>query len=258
MRAPSRGVARVCDHGGVKPLRRPLVPLVLVGAALALAGCSGSPDPTAGPSIPPGITAPPPTAPAAEAPPEVESSLPAEIAGVDTTGWQQIPVPSGSATFRIPAEWTVAEAPGGLDILAPDGQRQLGYAEDPDTGDGTCVDGSGTPVAWRTLGLDRQEVAIEGATGAAFGAAALQLGDQWVFSMGLLPADAAQRPQCPIVNAIETPGGVVSFGSEVVASGSGDGSPWAVPSLDAAQQYVADPEYATLRAVVMSLELLEP
>ncbi|MBO1770897.1 hypothetical protein [Agrococcus sp. TF02-05] len=241
----------------MKPLHRPLVPLVLVTAALALAGCSASEEPAPGPSIPPGITAPPPTAPAAEAPPEIESSLPAEIAGVDTTGWQQVPVPSGSATFRIPAEWTVAEAPGGLEVLSPAGQRQLGYAEDPDTGDGTCVDAAGTPVAWRTLGLDRQEVAIDGVAGAAYGAAALQLGDQWVFSMGLLPADAAQRPQCPIVNAIETPAGIVSFGSEVVASGSGDGSPWAVASLDAAQQYVADPEYATLRAIVMSLELLE-
>jgi hypothetical protein len=257
MRPPSAGVARVCDHGRMKPLRHPLVPLVLVGAALVLAGCSGAPDPSTGPSIPPGITAPPPTAPASEVP-QVESSLPAEIAGVDTTGWQQVPVPSGSATFRIPPEWTVAEAPGGLDIIRPDGQRQLGYAEDPETGDGSCVDGSGTPVAWRTAVLDRQDVTIEGASGVAFGAAALQLGDQWVFSMGLRPADAAQRPQCPIVNAIETASGIIAFGSETVATGSGAGAQWAVPSAAAAEEYLADPEYATLRAVLMSLELLEP
>ncbi|MCR8670053.1 hypothetical protein [Agrococcus sp. HG114] len=237
-------------------LRRPLATIALAATAVMLAGCSSTPpEPT--PSIPPGITAPPPTAPATAAPPAPESALPAVIAGVDTSGWQQVPVPSGAATFRIPADWSVAEVGEGLDVLRGDGQRQLGYAEGVSAGDGTCVDASGTPVGWRTIGLDRQDVSIEGASGVAFGAAALQLGDQWVFSMGLLPADAAQRPRCPIVNAFETASGLISFGSEVVASGSGPGAPWAIASAAAAEDYVASDEYAQLRAVLMSLELLQ-
>lgn len=236
---------------------RPFGPVALLVAALALVACSGSPGP-AQPEIPPGITAPPPTTPAAPttAAPEVVSSLPAEIAGVDTTGWQQIAVPSGSATFRIPADWSVAPASGGLDILRVDGQRQLGYVESPSTGDGGCRDASGEAVAWRTLGLDRQDVALTGAEGVAFGSAGLQLGGQWVMTLGLRPAEAAQRPQCPIVHAIDTPAGVISFGSEVVAQGAGAGAPWAIESLAEAEAYVATPEYATLRAILMSLELL--
>lgn len=234
---------------------RALAPLAAATvAAVALVGCTPSPAPT--PTIPPGITAPPPTEPAAEQP-QVDSSLPAEIAGVDTSGWQQIAVPSGSATFRIPPEWSVAEVAGGLDVLRADGQRQLGYAETVSAGDGRCVDGSGTAVAWRTAVLDRQAVEIESASGpVAFGAAALELGGQWVVSIGLRPAADAQTPRCPLVNAFETAAGLVSFGSEVSATGSGPGAPWAVESLAAAQGYLADEEFATIRAIVMSLELL--
>lgn len=235
---------------------RLLAPIALAIAASALVACStGTPAPDPQPSIPPGITAPPPTTPATPAP-EVESSLPAEIAGVDTSDWQQIPVPSGAATFRIPADWTVSEAAGGLDVLRADGQRQLGYAEGVSVGDGTCVDGAGTPVGWRTAVLDRQDVSLEGATGIAFGAAALQLGEQWVVSVGLRPAAEAQTPRCPIVNVIETPAGLISFGSEVTVTGTGAGAPWAVASAAAAQEYLATEEYATIRAIVMSLELL--
>ena len=243
----------------MKQLARSLVPMVVLVSAAVLAGCARAPDP--GPDIPPGITAPPPTPVASPVPapePSVESALPAEIAGVDTSGWQQIPVPSGTATFRIPADWSVAETAGGLDVLRADGERQLGYAEGVSAGDGRCVDASGTAVAWRTVALDRQDVSIAGATGVAFGAAALQLGDQWVMSLGLRPAEAAQRPQCPIVNAFETASGLVSFGSEVIATGSGPGAPWQVASAAAAEEYLATEEYATLRAVLMSLELLQP
>jgi hypothetical protein len=240
----------------MRPSARLLAPIALLVSALALVGCSGTP---AQPEIPPGITAPPPTTPGeptATAAPEVTSALPAEIAGVDTTGWQQIAVPSGRATFRIPPTWSVAPVTGGLDILRDDGQRQLGYAEAPSTGDGACRDASGEAVAWRTLGLDRQDVALEGAPGIAFGSAGLQLGEQWVMAMGLRPAEAAQRPQCPIVHAIDTPAGIISFGSEVVAQGAGVGAPWAIASLADAEAYTATPEYATLRAILMSLELL--
>lgn len=243
----------------MKQLARSLVPMVVLVSAAVLAGCARAPDP--GPDIPPGITAPPPTPVASPVPapePSVESALPAEIAGVDTSGWQQIPVPSGTATFRIPADWSVAETAGGLDVLRADGERQLGYAEGVSAGDGRCVDASGTAVAWRTVALDRQDVSIAGATGVAFGAAALQLGDQWVMSLGLRPAEAAQRPQCPIVNAVETASGLVSFGSEVDVTGSGPGAPWQVASAAAAEAYLATEEYATLRAVLMSLELLQP
>ena len=92
----------------------------------------------------------------------------------------------------------------------------------------------------------------------AFGAAALQLGDQWVMSLGLRPAEAAQRPQCPIVNAFETASGLVSFGSEVNVTGSGSGAPWQIASAADAEEYLATQEYATLRAVLMSLELPQP
>lgn len=235
---------------------RLLAPIALAIAASVLVGCSGStPAPDPQPSIPPGITAPPPTTPATPTP-EVESSLPAEIAGVDTSSWQQIPVPSGAATFRIPEGWSVSEASGGLDVLRADGQRQLGYAEGVAAGDGTCVDGAGTPVGWRTAVLDRQDVSIDGTAGIAFGAAALQLGEQWVVSVGLRPAADAQTPRCPIVNVIETPAGLISFGSEVNATGSGAGAPWAVASVAAAQEYLGTEEYATIRAILMSLELL--
>lgn len=244
----------------MKSPARLLAPMVLV-AAVTLAGCSVAPAPAPAPepqpTIPPGITAPPPTMPPASPTPELESSLPAVIAGVDTSGWQQIPVPSGAATFRIPAGWTVAEVAGGLDVLRDDGQRQLGYAEGVSAGDGTCVDGSGEAVAWRTALLDRQDVSIAGVPGVAFGAAALQLGDQWVVSVGLRPAADAQLPRCPIVNAIDTPLGPLSFGSEIIVTGSGPGAPWAVASSAAAEQYLATPEYATIRAILMSLELVE-
>ncbi|MGM1028857.1 MAG: hypothetical protein ACQEWM_03160 [Actinomycetota bacterium] len=236
---------------------RLLAPLALVVTAAALAACSGAPAPDPQPTIPPGITAPPPTMPASPTP-EVESSLPAEIAGVDTSGWQQIAVPSGGATFRIPPEWTVAEAADGLDVVRDDGQRQLGYVEDVPEGDGRCVDGEGTPVAWRTAILDRQEVSLEGAPGVAYGAAALQLGEQWIVSVGLRPAADVQSPACPIVNVVTTPNGAISFGSEVNVTGSGDGAPWAVASAAAAEAYVATPEYATIRAILMSLELQGP
>lgn len=243
----------------MKSPARLLAPMALVVAAAALVGCSGAPAPDADPqpTIPPGITAPPPTV-AATPTPTVASSLPAEIAGVDTTGWQQVPVPSGAATFRIPADWSVAEAAGGLDVLRADGERQLGYVEDVPAGDGRCVDGSGTPVGWRTAVLDRQDVTLTGASGIAFGAAALQLDDQWVVSVGLRPAADAQTPRCPIENVIDTPNGPISFGSEVSATGSGPGAPWAVASASAAEQYLATPEYATIRAILMSLELLSP
>ncbi|WP_306232945.1 hypothetical protein [Agrococcus beijingensis] len=236
---------------------RSLASIAMIVSAAALVACAGTPGP-AQPEIPPGITAPPPTTPAqpTEAAPEVVSSLPAEIAGVDTTGWQQIAVPSGAATFRIPPGWSVAPAAGGLDVLRDDGQRQLGYVEAPNVGDGACRDASGEAVAWRTLGLDRQDVALEGAPGLAFGSAGLQLGGQWVMTMGLRPAEAAQRPQCPIVHAVDTPAGTISFGTEVVAQGAGAGAPWAIDSLADAEAYLADPEYATLRAILMSLELL--
>jgi hypothetical protein len=242
----------------MKSPARLLAPMVLV-AAITLAGCSVAPAPAPDPqpTIPPGITAPPPTVPATPTP-TITSALPAEIAGVDTSGWQQIPVPSGGATFRIPAEWSVSEVAGGLDVLRADGQRQLGYAEDVAAGDGTCVDGSGTAVGWRTAVLDRQDVALTGASGVAFGAAALQLGDQWIVSVGLRPAADAQTPRCPIVNIIQTPNGAISFGSEVIVTGTGPGAPWAVASSAAAEQYLATPEYASIRAILMSLELLEP
>lgn len=237
---------------------RLLAPIALAIAASALVACSGgTPAPDPQPSIPPGITAPPPTAPATPTP-TVESSLPAEIAGVDTSDWQQIPVPSGAATFRIPQGWTVSEAAGGLDVVREDGERQLGYAEDVTAGDGSCVDGAGAPVAWRTAVLDRQDVALEGTTGTAFGAAALQLGDQWIVSVGLRPAADAQTPRCPIENIITTPNGAISFGSEVNVTGTGPGAPWAVASVAAAQEYLGTPEYATIRAILMSLELLGP
>jgi hypothetical protein len=77
-------------------------------------------------------------------------------------------------------------------------------------------------------------------------------------SLGLLPAEVAQRPRCPIVNAFQTASGLVSFGSEVIATGSGPGAPWTIASASAAEEYLATEEYATLRAVLMSLELLQP
>lgn len=247
----------------MKSPARLLAPMALVVAAAALVGCSGTPAPDGDPqpTIPPGITAPPPTVPATPTPtPTVTSALPAEIAGVDTSGWQQIgPVAGDSATFRLPPDWTTQEISGGVAVLRPDGERQLALTigatgERPDPT--SCVDGSGTAVAWRTAVLDRQDVSIAGTTGVAFGAAALQLGDQWVVSVGLRPAADAQSPRCPILNAFESNSGYVSFGSELRVTGSGDGAPWAVASAAAAEQYLATPEYATIRAILMSLELL--
>lgn len=245
----------------MKSPARLLAPMALVVAAAALVGCSGTPAPDGDPqpTIPPGITAPPPTVPATPTP-TVTSALPAEIAGVDTSGWQQIgPVVGDSATFRIPPDWTTQEISGGVAVLRADGERQLALTigatgERPDAT--SCVDGAGTAVAWRTAVLDRQDVSIAGATGVAFGAAALQLGDQWVVSVGLRPAADAQSPRCPILNAFESDSGYVSFGSELRVTGSGDGAPWAVASAAAAEQYLATPEYATIRAILMSLELL--
>lgn len=239
---------------------RALAPLAVAVVAAALVGCSTAPTPTPQPSIPPGITAPPPTAPAEPPAPEVESSLPPEIAGVDTSAWQQVPV-ADVATFRIPPEWSTEEISGGLAVLRADGERQLaltiGAAGETlaslPTG---CVDAAGTPVGWRTLGLDRQDVTITGATGVAFGAAALQLGEQWIVSMGLRPAAEAQSPRCPIINAFDSEQGLVSFGSETIVTGSGEGAPWAVGSLADAQAYVGSEEFATIRAILMSLELL--
>ncbi len=229
--------------------------VALILAASALAACSATPEPTPQPSIPPGITAPPPTAPATPTP-EVESSLPAEIAGVDTSEWQQIAVPSGSATFRIPADWSVREADGGLDVLRADGERQLLYRESPDTGDGRCLNAEGVAVAWRTAILDRQDLALEGAPGIAFGAAAVQLGQQWVVSVGLRPAADAQSPRCPIINAFDSPAGTIGFGSEVVVDGAGEAAAWQVASLADGEAYVGEQEFATIRAVLMSLELI--
>lgn len=229
---------------------RAVVAVIL--AASALVACSSTPDLTTGPSVPPGITAPPPTTPASPTP-EVSSELPAEIAGVDTTDWQQIAVPSGAATFRIPADWSTTETDGGLDLLRPDGQRQLLYRENPDTGEGRCLDASGTAVAWRTSNLDRQDVAQ--LPGTAFGAAALQLGEQWIVSVGLRPTADAQSPRCPIVNAFETGGTTIGFGSEVLVDGGGEAAPWQVASVADGEAYLSDPEYATIRAILMSLEL---
>ncbi|WP_072314991.1 hypothetical protein [Agrococcus sp. Marseille-P2731] len=238
----------------MKSLARGVAPAALLLAATMLVGCSGSPEPTTGPSIPPGITAPPPTAPA-QPTPEVTSELPAEIAGVDTTDWQQIAAPSGASTFRIPADWTVQEADGGLDVLRPDGQRQLLYREAPDTGEGRCLDAEGVPVAWRTAILDRQDVQLAGAEGIAFGAAALQLGEQWIVSVGLRPAADAQSPSCPIINAFDSPAGTIGFASEVIVDGGGEAAAWQVASLADGEAYLADPEFATIRAILMSLEL---
>lgn len=245
--------SKVWDHVEMKSLARGVAPLTLLLAATLLVGCSSSPEPSPEPSIPPGITAPPPTAPPA---PEVESSLPAEIAGVDTSDWQQVAVPGDGATFRIPADWSVREAEGGLDVLRADGQRQLVYRESPDTGEGRCLNAEGVPVAWRTAILDRQDVDLAGASGIAFGAAALQLGDQWVVSVGLRPTADAQSPRCPIVNAFDSEAGSIAFGSEVTVAGAGEAAPWQVASLDAARAYVGDDdEFKTIRAILMSLEL---
>lgn len=235
---------------------RLLAPITLIVAATALVGCSSTPDPTPEPAIPPGITAPPPTTPATPTP-EIASELPAEIAGVDTSGWQQIGVPSGTATFRIPAEWSIREVDGGgVDLLRADGQRQLLYREGPDTGDGRCLNADGVAVAWRTSILDRQDVELTGASGIAFGAAALQLGDQWIVSVGLRPAADAQSPRCPIINAFESSAGTIGFGSEVIVDGAGEAAAWQVASLGAGEAYLSDPEFATIRAILMSLELL--
>lgn len=239
----------------MKPLARRAAPLSLLLAAVVLVGCTGTPDPDGESTIPPGITAPPPTVPA-EPTPEVDSSLPAEIAGVDTSEWQQIPVPSGSATFRIPADWTVREADtAGLDLLRADGQRQLLYRESPDTGEGRCLNAAGEPVAWRTAILDRQDVELAGADGVAFGAAAVELGGQWIVSVGLRPAGDAQSPSCPIINAFDSGAGTIGFGSEVIVDGGGEAAPWQVESLSAGQEYLGDEEFATIRAILMSLEL---
>lgn len=227
--------------------------VALILSASALVACSTSPEPSPEPSVPPGITAPPPTTPPA---PEVESELPAEIAGVDTSDWQQIGVPSGSATFRIPADWSVSETDGGLDVLRGDGERQLLYREDPDTGDGRCLDAAGNSVGWRTSILDRQDVTLTGASGIAFGAAAVQLGEQWVVSVGLRPAADAQSPRCPIINAFETGAGTIGFGSEVVVDGAGEAAAWQVASLGDGEAYLGDAEFQTIRAILMSLELL--
>lgn len=234
---------------------RALTAAALTLVAAVLVACSSSPDPTPEPSLPPGITAPPPTAPA-QPTPDVASSLPAEIAGVDTSGWQQIAAPSGTATFRIPADWSVRETDGGLDLLRPDGQRQLLYREAPDTGEGRCLNAAGLPVAWRTAILDRQDLEIAGADGVAFGAAALQLGDQWIVSVGLRPAADAQSPRCPIVNAFDSSAGTIGFGSEVIVDGAGEAAPWQVASLGDGEAYLSDPEFAMIRAILMSLELL--
>lgn len=228
-----------------------LAALVVVGVV----GCSsgGSQQPT----LPTGITAPPPT-PVATPEPTVTSTLPAEIAGVDTSGWQQIATPGGTATFRIPPGWSTQPTTGGLAILRPDGERQLAYVEGAPTGDGRCLDGSGTAVAWRTAILDRQGVDLAGVAGSvSFGAAAVQLGDQWVVGMGLLPTERAAAPRCPIVHSVEAAGGTVSFGSETIVTGAGDGEPWAVSSVAAAEEYVGSEEFAALRAILMSLELQE-
>lgn len=235
----------------VRARGRAFVALAL--AALTLAACSAEPSPSPGPSIPPGITAPPPTTPA-EPTPEVASELPAEIAGVDTSGWQQIAVPSGAATFRIPADWTTAETDGGLDIRRPDGQRQLLYRENPDTGEGRCLDAGGTAVAWRTAIFDRQDLP-QGPSGIAFGAAAVQLGDQWVVSVGLRPAADAQSPRCPIINAFDSAAGTIGFGSEVLVDGGGEAAPWQVGSVGDGEAYLDTDEYRSIRAILMSLEL---
>lgn len=222
----------------------------------ALLGACSAADSTPGPQIPPDITAPPPT-PIATPEPTVDSALPAEIAGVDTSDWQQVLVPSGRATFRIPPDWSTSETADGVAVLRADGERQLGYAEGADTGDGRCTDASGTAVAWRTANLDRADVSLAGASDVSYGAAALQLGGQWVVSVGLLPTGQATRPQCPIVNSFEAPGGDISFGSETIARGAGEGAPWAVASQQAATQYLDSEEYRTIRAILMSLELVE-
>lgn len=232
--------------------------MAIAVAAAALAACTGTPDGTPQPSLPTGITAPPPTPVATPTPeaPDVESQLPAEIAGVDTSGWQQIPAGDGAVTFRIPADWSTQEADGGLAILRGDGERQLGLVQGPDTGDGSCLDASGTAVSWRTVPLERDAVDVAGAGDASFGAAALQLDGQWIVSVGLVPTAEAASPRCPIVHDLGTDAGAWSFGSEVIVTGSGDGSPWAVGSLDDARAYVGTEEFRIIRAILMSFEVV--
>lgn len=243
---------------------RALAALTLV-AALALVGCadaSPEPSPSEGP-YPTEFTAPPPT-PVGEPEPEsvdVESTLPAEIAGVDTTGWQQVSPPEGTtATFRIPADWSTSAIPNGLAVLRADGQQQLQLtvvpaAEAPQS-DGRCTDATGTAVAWSTSQLDVQPVSIAGAADVAYGAAALQLGGAWIVGVGLLPAGAAQSPSCPIVHGFQADDQYVSFGSEATVQGAGAGSAWAVGSLEDAQAYMGTSEYPVIRAVLMSFEIV--
>lgn len=234
-----------------------------VVTVLALAGCSGSSEPPASEEpYPTSFTAPPPTpvgSPTPE-PIDVESALPAVIAGVDTSGWQQVaPVDEASPTFRIPPDWTTQPIPGGLAVLRADGQQQVQLTTVPaaqaQVGDGRCLDASGTAVAWSTSRFDLQPVSIAGATDVAFGAAAVELGGTWVMSVGLLPASAAQTPRCPIVHGFPVGDAFVSFGSEPIVQGAGPGAAWVVDSLEAAQAYVGTPEFATIRAVLMSLEM---
>ncbi|MFC7432166.1 MULTISPECIES: hypothetical protein [unclassified Agrococcus] len=235
-------------------------------AGLALAGCAGSSEtPASDEPFPTSYTAPPPT-PVGSPTPEpvaVESALPAVIAGVDTTGWQQVaPVDAQSPTFRIPPDWTTQPIPAGLAVLRGDGQQQLQLTVVPtaqaQVGDGRCLDASGAAVAWSTSRLDLQPVTVTGATDVAFGAAAVELGGTWVMSVGLLPAEAAQTPRCPVVHGFGAGDAFVSFGSEPIVQGAGPGAAWVVDSLEAAQAYVGTPEYATIRAVLMSLELPAP
>lgn len=245
---------------------RAIAALALTVGAVVLAGCSNGPAPSPGPSIPPGITAPPPT-PVGEATPEptqaepADSSLPAVIAGVDTAGWQQLPPVVGDlATFRLPPDWTYEAIDGGVAVLRADGERQLaltiGAAGDSAPTTDRCLDEAGTAVAWRTSPLDRQPVQVAGASDLAFGASALQLGDRWIVSMGLLPTAAAQSPRCPVINGFQAESGYVSFASETVVQGAGAASVWVVGSLADAQAYTGTEEFATIRAILMSLELL--
>ena len=242
---------------------RALAALTL-GATLALVGCAGaSPEPSPSEPYPTEFTAPPPT-PVGEPEPEaveVDSALPAEIAGIDTSGWQQVaPVDGTSATFRIPADWTTQPIADGLAVLRPDGQQQLQLTIVPAAtapqSDGRCLDASGAAVAWSTNQLDVQPVTIAGAADVAYGAAALQLGGTWIVSVGLLPSAAAQSPTCPIVHGFQAGDSVVSFGSEATVQGAGAGSAWVVGSLGDAQAYVGTSEYAVIRAIAMSFEIV--
>lgn len=242
----------------------------VVVLALALAGCAqpASEDESASPT--PSASTPVQPSASPEASEDTAAPPPDYGTGVDVSGWQVIEAPSGTASFRIPPNWTVRDESTDdvdrLTVLRDDGQYQVRFATDITGVDIECqVDNSGQLVPFPTQVIEATPVTIPGVeaapdgTEAAFGAFAQETSPgRVVFAMGLLPLPDAQAPECLTALGIVGPAGTVYFGSEAQVSGAGDASVWVVPSFEDAATYAQTEEYRVIKTVLLSLELQAP